>query len=70
MAKTFIINIDNLVDDSDIKKIETYFKEHLKGIEKLKFELPYKLVTVRYNESIGSPKNILDAFEHLGYPVR
>ena len=70
MAKTFIINIDNLVDDSDIKIIETYFNKHLNGVENLKFEISYKLVTVRYNESVGSPKNILDAFEHLGYPVR
>jgi len=70
MAKTFIINIDRFNDDSDIKKIETYFNENLKGIEDLKFDLAYKLVTVRYNESIGTPKNILDAFEYLGYPVR
>ena len=70
MAKTFMLNIERLNDESDVKKIENYFKENLKGIEDLKFELSYQLVSVRYNESIGTPKNILDAFEYLGYPVR
>jgi hypothetical protein len=70
MAKTFIINIEGLNDDSDSKKIENYFAENLKGIEDLKFDFSYQLVTVRYNEGIGTPKNILDAFERLGYPVR
>jgi len=70
MAKTFVLNIANLNNDADIKKIQDYFEHNLKGIEDLKFELSFKLVTIRYNESVGSPKNILDALDYLEYTVR
>ena len=70
MAKTFVLNIANLKNEDDVKKIQDYFDHNLKGIEDLKFELSFKLVSIRYNESVGSPKNILDAFDSLGFTVR
>lgn len=70
MVKTFMINVENLVTNEDAKKIEDYFKTNLEGVENLDINLSLKLVSVRYNDSIGSPKYILDAFDRLGYKVR
>ena len=52
------------------KKIRDYFETNLDGVEKLDINLSLKLISVHYNEGIGSPKYILDAFNHLGYTVR
>ena len=70
MVKTFMINVENLVTNEDAKKIEDYFKTNLEGVENLDINLSLKLVSVRYIDSIGSPKYILDAFNRLGYKVR
>ena len=70
MVKTFMINVENLKTDEDVKKIESYFETNLDGVEKLDINLSLKLVSVRYNDSIDSPKYILDAFNRLGYTVR
>ena len=70
MVKTFMINVENLKTDEDVKKIESYFETNLDGVEKLDINLSLKLVSVRYNDSIGSQKYILDAFNRLGYTVR
>ena len=70
MAKTFMLNVDNLSSNADEKKIRDYFETNLDGVEKLDINLSLKLISVHYNEGIGSPKYILDAFNHLGYTVR
>ncbi|MGL4337420.1 MAG: heavy-metal-associated domain-containing protein [Turicibacter sp.] len=70
MAKTFMLSIENLSTEEDVKKIENYFNDHIEGVEKIEVSVSMKLVTVRYNESIGSPKYILDALNRLGYSVR
>ena len=70
MAKTFMLNVDNLSSNKDEKKIRDYFETNLDGVEKLDINLSLKLISVHYNEGIGSPKYILDAFNHLGYTVR
>lgn len=70
MAKTFMLNVENLSSNEDIEKIKSYFETNLEGVEKLDINLSLKLVFVHYNEGIGSPKYILDAFNHLGYTVR
>lgn len=70
MAKTFILSIENLKQDSDIKVIKDYFDLNLKGIEDVQLSLSMGIATVRYNEGVGSPKLILDAFNKIGYPVR
>ena len=70
MVKTFMINVENLKSDEDVKKIQNYFETNLDGVEKLDINLSLKLASVRYNDSIGSPKYILDAFNRLGYTVR
>ena len=70
MAKTFMLNVDNLSSNEKKKKIRDYFETNLDGVEKLDINLSLKLISVHYNEGIGSPKYILDAFNHLGYTVR
>ena len=70
MAKSFMLNVENLSSNEDIEKIKSYFETNLEGVEKLDINLSLKLVSVHYNEGIGSPKYILDAFNHLGYTVR
>ena len=82
MAKTFMLNVDNLSSNEDEKKIRDYFETNLDGVEKLEslssscisfifsIKSSLKLISVHYNEGIGSPKYILDAFNHLGYTVR
>lgn len=70
MSKTFVLSIENLQDDADIKRIENHFKNNLPGIEHLDINLSLKIVSVRYNDSIGSPNSILGAFNYLGYSVR
>ncbi|MFQ7057380.1 MAG: copper chaperone [Turicibacter sanguinis] len=51
MVKTFMINVENLKTDEDVKKIESYFETNLDGVEKLDINLSLKLVSVRYNDS-------------------
>ncbi|MCL1949059.1 MAG: heavy-metal-associated domain-containing protein [Turicibacter sp.] len=70
MSKTFILNIQNLNTEADSGKIREYLLSNLDGIEELEINLPLSLVTVKYTESIGSPKYILDALDRLGYTVR
>ena len=70
MGKSFMLNIENLNSEADVVKINEYFTTNLKGVEKIDTNLSLRLVTIHYNETIGSPKYILDAFSHLGYSVR
>ena len=65
-----MLNVENLSTNEDVEKINAYFETNLEGVEKLDINLSLKLVSVRYNEGIGSPKYILDAFNRLGYTVR
>ena len=52
MVKTFMINVENLKTDEDVKKIESYFETNLDGVEKLDINLSLKLVSVRYNDDM------------------
>ena len=70
MAKTFILNIKNLNGDADEIKIRDYFRSNLDGIEQLDINMTLSLVSVKYTESVGSPKYIIDALDRLGYTVR
>ncbi|HAX72059.1 MAG TPA: copper chaperone [Firmicutes bacterium] len=70
MAKTFMLSISNLKDHHDVKIIEDYFYNNLKGVEKVDVNLTLNLVSVTYNDSIGSSNYILDALNRLGYSVR
>lgn len=70
MSKTFILNIQNLSSDADAAKITEYLQANLEGIEALDINMSMSLVTVKYNETIGSPKYILDALDRIGYTVR
>lgn len=65
-----MINVENLATNEDARKLKIILKSNLEGVEKLDINLSLKLVSVRYNDSIGSPKYILDAFDRLGYKVR
>ena len=69
MSKTFILNIDNLKSNDDIKRIKQHFSTVV-GIEKVDIDTELNIVSIRYNENVGSPNAILESFETLGYPVR
>lgn len=69
LSKTFVLNIENLNTPADATRIETYFME-MHGVERVDIEMSLNLVSIRYNEELGSPNKILSAFEVLGYPVR
>jgi len=69
LAKTFVLNIENLKTDEDVVKIENYFLSR-PGVEKIEIEMSLSLVSIRYNEAVGSPHTLLEAFNRLGYPVR
>jgi len=69
LSKTFVLNIRNLDTADDAVKIENYFMNR-PGVEKVVIEMSLSIVSLRYNETIGSPMQILEAFEQLGYPVR
>ena len=69
MIKTFILNIENLNTAEDVTKIEDYFMS-FSGVEKIEIEMSLSIVSLYYNESIGSPHKLLEAFDKLGYPVR
>lgn len=69
MTKTFVLNIENLNSTEDTAKIEDHFMGR-PGVEDIEFEMDLKIVTIHYNESIGSPNKLLQAFTKLGYPVR
>jgi len=68
MSKTFILNIDNLKTNDDIKRIQQHFSTTV-GIEKLDIDADLNIVSIRYNENVGSPNSILESFDALGYPV-
>ncbi len=70
MGKSFMLSIENLKSEDDSTKIKNYFADNLEGVEKVDVNLSLRLVTVYYNEGIGSPKYILDALNRLGYSVR
>lgn len=69
LSKTFVLNIRNLDTIEDAAKIEHYFMNR-PGIEKVDIEMALNIVSLRYNETVGSPHQLLEAFERLGYPVR
>ena len=69
MTKTFVLNIENLNSAEDVAKIEDHFMSR-PGVEKVEIEMDLKIVSLSYNESVGSPNKLLEAFNHLGYPVR
>lgn len=69
LIKTFILNIENLNTAEDVTKIEDYFMS-FSGVEKIEIEMSLSIVSLYYNESIGSPHKLLEAFGKLGYPVR
>lgn len=69
LSKTFMLNIRNLDTAEDAAKIEEYFMNR-SGIEKVDIEMDLNIVSLRYNENFGSPQQLLDALEYLGYPVR
>jgi len=69
VTKTFVLNIENLNSAEDVAKIEDHFMSR-PGVEKVEIEMDLKIVSLSYNESVGSPNKLLEAFNHLGYPVR
>ena len=69
MTKTFVLNVKNLNAAEDAAKIEDYFMSR-PGVEKVDIEMNLSIVTLHYNEAVGSPNKLLEAFDHLGYPVR
>ena len=52
MAKTFMLNVDNLSSNEDEKKIRDYFETNLDGVEKLDINLSLKLISVHYVYSV------------------
>ena len=69
MTKTFVLNIENLNTIEDATKIEHYFMNR-PGVEKVEIEIDLNIVSLRYNDTVGSPHQLLEAFDRLGYPVR
>jgi len=69
LAKTFVLNIKNLNTAEDAAKIEDYFMGR-PGVEKVEIELGLSIVSLRYNETFGSPNKLFEAFDRLGFPVR
>jgi len=69
VTKTFVLSVENLNSSEDATKIEDYFLSR-PGVEKVTVEMDLKIVSLSYNESVGSPKKLLEAFGTLGYPVR
>ena len=70
MSKNFILNVNNLKTENDSKKIKDYFLNSVSGIEKVDIDMDLKIVSVFYNESVGSPNVILESLERIGYPAR
>ena len=69
MTKTFILNLENLDTVEDAEVIESHFLKR-PGVEKVAVELSLKLVSLYYNEKVGSTHKLLEAFGTLGYNVR
>lgn len=69
MSKTFVLNIRNLETAEDAAKIEDFFMKKT-GVEEVEVEMDLNIVSLRYNDTFGSPYKFLEAFEQLGYPVR
>lgn len=69
MTKTFVLNIKNLNTVEDATKIEDYFLS-CPGIEKVEIEMSLSIVSLHYNDTAGSPHQLIIALERLGYPVR
>jgi hypothetical protein len=64
-----VLNIENLNSAEDAAKIENHFMSR-PGVEMVEIEMNLKIVSLRYNEGVGSPNKLLEAFGQLGYPVR
>lgn len=64
-----MLNVKNLETEEDVKKIENHFLNQ-PGVENVKVELSLKIVTLYYNDGVGSPHQLLRSFDTLGYPVR
>jgi len=64
-----VLNIRNLETAADAVKIEDYFMSK-PGVEQVDIEIDLNIVSLRYNEAVGSPHQLLEAFERLGYPGR
>lgn len=69
LTKSFVLNVENLNTDADAAKIKEYFK-NVAGVVKVDIEMSLKLVSLHYNEEVGSAYKLLTAFDTLGYPVR
>ena len=69
MTKSFVLNVKNLTTADDVAKIQNHFAT-IHGVEKVDIELELKLVSIHYNEDIGSPSKLLTTLDGLGYPVR
>ena len=69
LTKSFVLNVTNMDTDADATKIRDHFM-NIHGVEKVDIEMSLKLVSLYYNEEVGSPHKLLMAFETLGYPVR
>jgi len=64
-----MLNIANLNTTNDEMKIRNHFMD-IRGVEKVDIVLELKIVTLHYNEEIGSPHKLLTAFSDIGYEVR
>lgn len=69
MTKTFVLNVRNLKTEEDAAKIEQHFMT-LPGMEKIEIEMNLSIVSLYYNDAVGSPQKLLEAFDIIGYPVR
>ena len=69
LTKSFVLNVANLNTDADATKIRDHFL-NMTGVEKVNIEMTLKLVSLYYNEEVGSPHKLLTALDDLGYPAR
>jgi len=68
-TKTYVLNIGNLNTTEDADKIKEYLANQ-PGVEKVDIEMSLSIVSINYNETVGSLNEIHKAFDRLGYPVR
>ena len=69
LVKTYVLNLENLNTAEDAAKIESYWMDQ-PGVEKIDIEMSLSMVSIYYNESIGSLNKVLESFKKLGYPAR
>ena len=69
LSKSYVLNIENLKTAEDAAKIEAYLLDQ-PGVEKVDIEMSLSIVSIYYNESVGSVNKLLESFSRLGYPVR